>query len=284
MFRHSCTDLTKLSQEKVQKWLGGIKAVVCDADGVLWHLDHALGKSVDAFNMLEKSGRASFIVTNNAALSRPDLLKKANGLGFKIDVDRILSSSHSCAHFLATKKFQKKVFIMGEKGIKYELEKAGLCCSFTDKRMDRPMVDFVKDLKLDPDVGAVVVGRDSNFNMAKVVHAGSYLLNPKVIFGHLPGRRLSHRQEPGDGRSRCHVGRDEDLYRKDATGDGQTQSLDGGQADKEGPHPAGEHADGGRYVSISSLMDLLIFLIYLLLSNSASRRTSCSPRTAASNP
>lgn len=182
MFRHSCTDLTKLSQEKVQKWLGGIKAVVCDADGVLWHLDHALGKSVDAFNMLEKSGRASFIVTNNAALSRPDLLKKANGLGFKIDVDRILSSSHSCAHFLATKKFQKKVFIMGEKGIKYELEKAGLCCSFTDKRMDRPMVDFVKDLKLDPDVGAVVVGRDSNFNMAKVVHAGSYLLNPKVIF------------------------------------------------------------------------------------------------------
>ncbi|KAH8235174.1 hypothetical protein KR032_009632 [Drosophila birchii] len=182
MFKQSFTDLTKLPKDQVRLWLSSIKSVICDADGVLWHLNEAIEGAVDIFNELGDSGRNTFIVTNNAALSREDFHKKATHFGMKIDADRILTSSHSCAHYLAAKKFQKKVFYMGEYGIKYELENVGLCCFKVDEKLDKPMQEFVKDLQLDPDVGAVVVGRDEFFNMAKVVRAGAYLQNPKVIF------------------------------------------------------------------------------------------------------
>ncbi|XP_017022892.1 uncharacterized protein [Drosophila kikkawai] len=182
MFKQSFSDLTKLPKEKVLEWLPSIKSVICDADGVLWHSKDAIEGAVDTFNLLSDSGRKTFIVTNNAALSIADFQKKASNLGMNIDEDRILSSSYSCAHFLATKKFQKKVFYMGELGIQYEMEKVGLCCFRVNEKMDRPILEFVKDLKPDPDVGAVVVGRDECFNMAKVMRVGSYLQNPQVIF------------------------------------------------------------------------------------------------------
>ncbi|XP_020809720.1 phosphoglycolate phosphatase 1B, chloroplastic [Drosophila serrata] len=182
MFKQSFTDLTKLPKDKVRLWLDSIKSVICDADGVLWHLDKSIEGAVDIFNELGNSGRNIFIVTNNAAISRADFHKKASNFGMKVDKDRILTSAYSCAHFLSAKKFQKKVFFMGEYGIQYELENAGLCCFKEDEKLKRPMQEFVKNLKLDPDVGAVVVGRDECFNMAKVVRAGSYLQNPKVIF------------------------------------------------------------------------------------------------------
>ncbi|KAH8262030.1 hypothetical protein KR038_005953 [Drosophila bunnanda] len=182
MFKQSFTDLTKLPKDKVRLWLQSIKSVICDADGVLWHLNEAIEGAVDTFNELGDSGRNTFIVTNNAAVPRTDFQKKATKFGMKIDEDRVLTSSYSCAHFLSAKKFQKKVFYMGEYGIQYELEHAGLSCFKVDEKLDKPMLEFVKDLKLDPDVGAVVVGRDECFNMAKVVRAGTYLQNHKVIF------------------------------------------------------------------------------------------------------
>ncbi|KAH8296740.1 hypothetical protein KR054_010665 [Drosophila jambulina] len=182
MFKQTFTDLTKVPKDKVRQWLSSIKSVICDADGVLWHLDAAIDGSVETFNYVGDSGRSKFIVTNNAALPRSAFHKKACNFGMNIDEDQIMTSSFSCAHHLASQKFQKKVFYMGEYGIKHEMEKAGLSCFKVDEKMDKPMQEFVKDLELDPDVGAVVVGRDECFNMAKVMRAGFYLQDPKVIF------------------------------------------------------------------------------------------------------
>ncbi|XP_037720756.1 glycerol-3-phosphate phosphatase [Drosophila subpulchrella] len=182
MFKQTCSDLTKLPKQRVRQWLSSIESVICDADGVLWHFSKALDGAVDTFNQLNTSGRKTFIVSNNSEISRIDMAKKAKDLGFTIEAESVLTSSYSCANFLLMKKFQKKAFVMGERGIHQELEALGVCTMKVSETLEKPIHEFVADLKLDPDVGAVVVGRDEGFNMAKLVRAGTYLLNPGIIF------------------------------------------------------------------------------------------------------
>ncbi|KAI8038979.1 hypothetical protein M5D96_007689 [Drosophila gunungcola] len=157
----TCSDLTKLPKQRVRQWLSSFESVICDADGVLWHFAKDIEGAVETFNHLKSTGRNTFIVTNNSETSRKDVIEE----------ESVLTSSYSCANFLATKKFQKKAFVMGEYGIHYELENLGICSAKVSETLERPIHEFVADLKLDPDVGAVVV-----------VRAGTYLLNPSILF------------------------------------------------------------------------------------------------------
>ncbi|XP_017126816.1 pyridoxal phosphate phosphatase [Drosophila elegans] len=182
MFKQTCSDLTKLPKQRVRQWLSSFESVICDADGVLWHFAKEIEGAVETYNHLKSTGRNTFIATNNSETSRKDVVNKAKSFGIQIEEESVLTSSYSCANFLATKKFQKKAFVMGENGIHYELENLGICSAKVSETLERPIHEFVADLKLDPDVGAVVVGRDEGFNMAKVVRAGTYLLNPSILF------------------------------------------------------------------------------------------------------
>ncbi|XP_017070723.1 4-nitrophenylphosphatase isoform X2 [Drosophila eugracilis] len=182
MFKQTFSDLTKLPKQKVRQWLSSFESVICDADGVLWHFSKAIEGSVDTFNLMKSTGRKVFIVSNNSEMSRMEMAKKANDFGFEVEEDSILTSSFACANFLAVKKFQKKAFVMGEKGMHVELQNLGICSMEVAEKLEKPMHEFVAELKLDPDVGAVVMGRDESFNMAKLARAGTYLLNPRIMF------------------------------------------------------------------------------------------------------
>ncbi|EDV97662.1 GH14576 [Drosophila grimshawi] len=183
MFKHSCTHLTTLTKQRVLQWLGTIETVLFDADGVLWDNDKPIASAVNAFNTLRAAGKRNYIVTNNTTVSCDGILKKAISLGLETDKDHIISASLSVADYLANKKFQKKVFLVGESGISEELANLDIC-SFTVKPepMNKSMKDFTLELKLDPDVGAIVVGRDDNFNVPTLIRANSYLQNRRILF------------------------------------------------------------------------------------------------------
>ncbi|KAH8380516.1 hypothetical protein KR009_011172 [Drosophila setifemur] len=182
MFKKSCTDLTKLPMQKVRQWVSSIETVICDADGVLWHFMNAIEGAAETFDLVLNTGRKALIVTNNSAISTLGFAEKAHKLGFNVEEENVLTSSSSVANFLAKKKFQKKVFVMGEGGICEELEKANIEHFEVVEKLEKPMQEFAKDLELDPEVGAVVVGRDERFNMARLIRTSAYLRDPKVLF------------------------------------------------------------------------------------------------------
>ncbi|XP_064545658.1 glycerol-3-phosphate phosphatase [Drosophila montana] len=183
MFKQSCTNLTTIPKQRVRQWLSAFETVVFDADGVLWHFDKAIDGAVEAFNQMGASGRRNFIVTNNSSMSCDSLVKKANNLGLEIDKSHMLSSSLSIANYLTTKNFQRKVYVVGDVGITEELAKLKIC-SFTvePEQQQKPMHQISVEMVMDPDVGAVVVGKDDTFNVSTIIRACNYLQNRKILF------------------------------------------------------------------------------------------------------
>ncbi|XP_022217764.2 glycerol-3-phosphate phosphatase [Drosophila obscura] len=183
MFKRSCTLLAKAPQQQVLEWLGSIETILFGSDGVLWKFDDPIKGSVETFNALRAKGKRCFIVTNDSSMVASELAQKAMCLGFKVEEKEVLSSAACISNYLVAKKFNKKVLVVGDTGIRKELEKAGIQSVTTDQEAgEGQMGHFARQIEVDPDVGAVVVGRDESFNVSKIVVAGTYLLNPKVLF------------------------------------------------------------------------------------------------------
>ncbi|EDW73576.1 uncharacterized protein Dwil_GK17623 [Drosophila willistoni] len=186
MFKQSCSNLIKIPKQRVRQWLNTFDVVLCDADGVLWHLDRPIEGAADTFNLLSASGKQTFLVTNDSSMLAADLSRKANKFGIVAQEHEVLSSSLSIANFLSAKNFQKKAYVVGERGIVQELAKIGICAfSSDDKKSVKShitMQEFASKVKLDANVGAVIVGKDEEFTVPKIIRASSYLRNDNVLF------------------------------------------------------------------------------------------------------
>ncbi|XP_063584683.1 glycerol-3-phosphate phosphatase-like [Penaeus indicus] len=97
--------------------------------------------------------------------------------------EEIISSAYATAQYLKQQRFSKKVYILGATGIASELDKVGI--AHTDVGSEHMIGDpFAMDkvIKLEPDIGAVVVGFDPYLSFPKIVRAVSYLQQPDCLF------------------------------------------------------------------------------------------------------
>lgn len=127
-------------------------------------------------DMLKKAGKRIFFVTNNSTKSRKGYLGKFNSLGLTdVEAEEIFSSSFAAAAYLEQTKFKdtgKKVYIIGEVGIKEELDLVGVpYIGAEDFKGMEPDMGKVGKVDVDPDVGAVVVGFDRWINYYKIQYA-----------------------------------------------------------------------------------------------------------------
>ncbi|XP_034109926.2 glycerol-3-phosphate phosphatase [Drosophila albomicans] len=183
MFKQSFTNLSKLPKQRVRQWLSTFETIICDADGVLWHFNKAIEGAPETFNLLKASGRRMFVVTNNSGVESSALIKKARSFGIELDDNHMLTSAMAIAHYLGSKKFSKKAYIIGEPGINHELSKFDICSfAVQNEQSDKSMLQFAKEMKLDPEVGAVIVAKDDTFNVQTIMRACAYLLNNRVLF------------------------------------------------------------------------------------------------------
>ncbi|CAN3353039.1 4-nitrophenylphosphatase [Diutina catenulata] len=156
---------------------------IFDCDGVIWTGNHLLPHVDETISLLKQAGKKVYFVTNNSSKSRNDYLTKFASMGIHgIDKSEVFGSSYATAVYvdsiLGLPK-DKKVWVLGEKGIETELQERGYTTvGGTDPSlMQVPFDDSHPALtELDDAVGAVVAGLSFNLSYLKLSATLQYLL------------------------------------------------------------------------------------------------------------
>ncbi|KAF4521149.1 hypothetical protein B566_EDAN012915 [Ephemera danica] len=182
--KRNCQLLTSLAKEEFKKFINSIDTILTDCDGVLWLEDNVLPNANTTVNKLQELGKKVFYVTNNSTKTRDEFVSKCAKLNFKANKEDIISTSYLAASYLQDLQFKKKVYVVGSEGIGQELDALNIKhIGIGPDTLKESVAHLVyKELDLDPEVGAVIVGFDQHISFPKLLKAASYLNNPECIF------------------------------------------------------------------------------------------------------
>ena len=159
------------------KWTS-LRAFFFDMDGVL-----SVGKEAPRYlggretvKRLKESGRKTFVLTNNSTQTREELHQNLADLGFAFDSSEILTSSYLTGLYLNDKFGKASFYLVGEAGLRRELEAAG------HRSSDRPQ--------------AVVIGLDRQLSYEKLNNALRFLLAGALLVGSYGGSVYMSSQGP----------------------------------------------------------------------------------------
>ncbi|XP_075214538.1 glycerol-3-phosphate phosphatase-like isoform X2 [Lycorma delicatula] len=177
--------LDSFSKEEFKQFIDSFDAVLTDCDGVLWVGNDPFPGSAEVMNRFKELGKKTFFVTNNSTKTRSEFVQKCNNLGFKASVDEIVSTAYLAALYLNNSNFDrnKKVYIIGSKGISQELDLVGIKhCGVGPDVISSDVPTYLSTVNLESDIGAVIVGFDEHFSFPKMLKAATYLNDPEVHF------------------------------------------------------------------------------------------------------
>lgn len=137
------------------------KALFFDLDGVIWQGSRMIEGGNKTIAELQKSKKIIFI-TNNSASTRFQYRKRLENIGIHANEDEIMTSGYAAARYLADKTSGARIFVIGEEGLKLELEQCG------HKVID----EYTKS-----EINYVLVGLDRYFTYNKLKHAMTAILN-----------------------------------------------------------------------------------------------------------
>ncbi|XP_049771605.1 glycerol-3-phosphate phosphatase-like isoform X1 [Schistocerca cancellata] len=176
--------LTEMTSHAIKSLFKSFDTILTDCDGVLWLEDDLIKGSETVMNGFRKMGKRIFFITNNSSKTRNGAAEKCKKLGFQAEKEEIISTSYLAASYLTDIGFKKKVYVFGSSGVTEELKYAG---HKSNEPGPDPMVDDLKTLlrskiKLDPDVGAVIVAYDDHISLPKIIKAATYVKDPKCLY------------------------------------------------------------------------------------------------------
>lgn len=153
-----------------------------DCDGVLWHGNRVVSKSIDALHLLKNMSIKMKFITNNCVRTREQFVDKFSTFGFNVNIDNIITSGSITAHYLSEQKINH-VYMIGNSALRFELEKLNIkVLDNVPTVLDVPQIDDIIHSSLDPGVQAVVVGWDPEFSYRSLAIASLYLQRPGVQF------------------------------------------------------------------------------------------------------
>ncbi|EAS03910.2 haloacid dehalogenase-like hydrolase family protein (macronuclear) [Tetrahymena thermophila SB210] len=157
------------------------KAFFFDMDGVYWNGSHKIQNAIDTYQQLKKEGKQCFFITNNSSRSRKTYVEKLRALGVETEEERVFAASSIAAYYIKNNLPNvKKCYVVGMKGICEELANYGIDYIWSNEHHNQSKemtADEFENLKLDSEVGAVVVGINYEFNYAMMAYASSYIQN-----------------------------------------------------------------------------------------------------------
>lgn len=147
-----------------------MRIYVFDMDGVLFRMDDPLPGAADAIRRLEERGERAFFLTNNSSKSREDYVEKLARFDIHTSVDEIMTSAYATGLlFQEMGVTGKRVYVVGENGLKRELRLAGM-----EIVNEEETVDDTADLL---GVDYVVAGWDRGFTYTKLAQAHQAIVN-----------------------------------------------------------------------------------------------------------
>lgn len=173
--------------EQITKLVDEYDNFLFDCDGVMW-LDYKLIPGVNkTIEMLIRKNKKFGFVSNNSSALRKTYVERFKALGIDLVTELMMfPTCYAAASYLQNHcKFppKSKVWVLGEIGIREELENAGyIVLGCEDPKLDEAFDASNPLLVPDPDVKAVVVGSSKKFNFLRVATTLQYLLNPDVVF------------------------------------------------------------------------------------------------------
>lgn len=139
-----------------------MKVNVFDMDGVLFRMDDPLPGAAKAVRRLRERGERVFFLTNNSSKSRDEYVAKLARFDIPSTPDEIMTSAYATSlMFRETGQSGKSVYVVGEAGLKRELQNA-----------DMVIVEDIEERQ--PDF--VVAGWDRQFTYAKLATAQQAIL------------------------------------------------------------------------------------------------------------
>jgi HAD superfamily hydrolase (TIGR01450 family) len=150
--------------------LSSIRVFFFDLDGVLsvWKETPRYLGGRGLIAKIKASGRKAAVLTNDSTHTRQEILEILRGFRFNFDFEEILTSSYLTAMYLAHRFGEASFFLVGEEGLRRELEAAGHRSS-----------------DVDPDV--VVVGFDRQLTYQKLDQALRNLRGGSLLVGSYGG-------------------------------------------------------------------------------------------------
>lgn len=131
--------------------------LVFDLDGVVYLGNTPIPGAIDALNALQASGHSLYFLTNNSTQSRQNYVDKLGRMGHATTADSVVTSAYATGLYMESiGAAGKKVFVVGESGLRHEMELVGLQVVELD---DPTRVDYV------------VAGLDRDLTYAKLRRA-----------------------------------------------------------------------------------------------------------------
>ena len=198
------THPVRLTASNIQDVLSRYDTLILDNDGTLWNNNQTTKlEGVPAtVEKLRRLGKRFIFLSNNPYHNKESFVKKFARLGdFSAGPDEIVLAKDALITYMRDFAGVKgKVYCICGEGLQKYLEDAGFCTTGAGANPEPDVTDFeggMKEfysMKLETDVGAVVVTLDGCFNFNKCFKALNYLSNPDchlITVGKEPNIKLS---------------------------------------------------------------------------------------------
>ena len=140
-----------------------IKAVIFDLDGTIYFGSDLADGALELLEYLQGKIVDAYYLTNNSTKNRAQIHKKLTEMGIRCQIERVYSSVHVAARYLAENHLND-IYVVGSESLKEELLKAGL-----------RVTEEVEE-------GAILlIGLDTKIDYEEIAKAGWAAMNSKQI-------------------------------------------------------------------------------------------------------
>lgn len=109
----------------LKKELEKAETILLDMDGVIYVEDSLIKGAKEAIGALREKDKSIIFLTNNSTKTREEFKDRLSNLGISTKKSEILNPAHATALYLSENFEEATCYVVGERGLKFEIEKAG---------------------------------------------------------------------------------------------------------------------------------------------------------------